>query len=74
MYKISSQLYHILKCIKKKIILIIILLNSNLIIFNSLNKKIRIGLVANSLKNGGIERASSLMCFYFNKIKLFKFQ
>jgi hypothetical protein len=39
---------------------------------NSLNKKINIGLVTSSLKNGGIQRSTSLMCYYFNKIKRFK--
>ena len=39
---------------------------------NSLNKKINIGLVANSIKNGGIEKASSLICYYFSKVKIFK--
>lgn len=39
---------------------------------NSLNKKINIGLIAKSIKNGGIERASSLICYYFKKVKIFK--
>ena len=38
----------------------------------SLNKKINIGLVASSLKNGGSERSASLICHYFNKVKIFK--
>jgi len=37
-----------------------------------LNKKINIGLVSYSLKNGGVERTTSLMCYYFNKVKIFK--
>ena len=35
-------------------------------------KIIRIGIVAHSLKNGGIERQTSLFFHYFNKIKIFK--
>ena len=38
----------------------------------SLKKKINIGLVARSLKNGGAERSASLICYYFNKVKIFK--
>ena len=34
--------------------------------------KIRIGLVTNSIKNGGAERQASLLLYYFNKIKIFK--
>ena len=39
---------------------------------NSLNKTINIGIFANSLKNGGAERSTSLICYYFNKVKIFK--
>jgi hypothetical protein len=38
----------------------------------SLKKKINIGLVAKSLKNGGAERSASLICYYFKKVKIFK--
>ena len=38
----------------------------------SLNKTINIGLVSNSLKNGGRERSASLICNHFSKIKKFK--
>ena len=37
-----------------------------------LNKRINIGLVSYSIKNGGVERTTSLMCYYFNKVKIFK--
>lgn len=39
---------------------------------NSLVKKISIGIVSKSIKNGGIERAASLILYYFNKVKIFK--
>ena len=39
---------------------------------NSLKKKINIGIFANSLKNGGAERSTSLICYYFNKVEIFK--
>ena len=39
---------------------------------NSFIKKINIGLVAHSIKNGGAERSTSLICYYFNKVKIFK--
>jgi glycosyltransferase involved in cell wall biosynthesis len=39
---------------------------------NSLNKTINIGLVSRSIKNGGAERSASLICHYFNKIRIFK--
>ena len=39
---------------------------------NSLKKKIKIGLVTNSIKNGGAERSASLICYFFNKVKIFK--
>ena len=39
---------------------------------NSLNKTINIGLVSRSIKNGGSERSASLICHYFNKVKIFK--
>jgi hypothetical protein len=29
-------------------------------------------LVAGSVKNGGAERSASLICYYFNKVKIFK--
>ena len=38
----------------------------------TLNKKIRIGIVSSSIKNGGIERSTSLILNYFNKVKIFK--
>ena len=38
-----------------------------------LNKKINIGLVAFSLKNGGAERSASLISYYFSKVKIFNF-
>ena len=37
-----------------------------------LNKKIKIGIVSISIKNGGIERSTSLILHYFNKVKIFK--
>ena len=37
-----------------------------------LNKKIKIGLVSRSLINGGIERSTSLILHYFNKVKIFE--
>ena len=39
---------------------------------NSLNKTINIGLVVTSIKNGGVERISSLICHYLNIVKFFK--
>ena len=39
---------------------------------NSLNKTINIGLVVTSIKNGGVERTSSLICHYLNMVKYFK--
>lgn len=38
-----------------------------------LNKKINIGLVAISIKNGGAERSASLISYYFSKVKIFNF-
>ena len=60
--------------IYSKIIIILIINILYLLIFktNFLIKKIKIGLVADSLKNGGIERTTSLICYYFNKVKIFK--
>ena len=71
------------KAIKKirlclKIISILFLLyNCIYSIYNYLNimknqKIIRIGILAISLKNGGIERQTSLLLNYFKKIKIFK--
>ena len=70
---------------KKKIIIILLfyffIINSNFyynnfklnnFYKNSLNKQIKIGLVAGSVKNGGAERSASLICYYFNKVKIFK--
>ena len=56
----------------KIIILIIIILYLFKPKPNTLIKKIKIGLVADSIKNGGAERSASLICNYFNKVKLFK--
>jgi hypothetical protein len=39
---------------------------------NDLNKRINIGIVSKSIKNGGIERTTSLILYYFNKVKIFK--
>ena len=39
---------------------------------NSLNKKINIGLFVTSIKNGGVERTSSLICHYLNMAKFCK--
>ena len=39
---------------------------------NNLNKRINIGIVSQSIKNGGIERTTSLILYYFNKVKIFK--
>ena len=36
------------------------------------SKKIKIGIVANSLKNGGAERVTSSILNHFNKVKIFK--
>ena len=69
------------KLIYKIIILIILIINKNWyynyyklnnFYENSLNKKINIGLFAKSLKNGGAERSTSLICYYFNKVQIFK--
>ena len=38
----------------------------------ALNIKIKIGLVSISLENGGIERSTSLILNYFNKVKIFE--
>ena len=38
----------------------------------SFKRKIRIGMVADSLKNGGVERVTSLIMNHFNKVKIFK--
>lgn len=38
-----------------------------------LSKKINVGLAAFSIKNGGAERSASLICYYFSKVKIFKF-
>jgi len=73
--KLKIDLYH------KIIILIIIILylfRINISFYDnnyyeySFKKKINIGLVARSLKNGGAERSASLICYYFNKVKIFK--
>ena len=37
-----------------------------------LNIKIKIGIASKSIKNGGIERATSLILYYFNKVKIFE--
>ena len=37
----------------------------------SLKQKIRIGIYCNSIKNGGIERLTSLLITYLNKVKIF---
>lgn len=56
----------------KIIILIIIILYLFKSKTNSLIKKIKVGLVADSIKNGGAERSASLICYYFSKVKIFK--
>ena len=38
----------------------------------NLKNQIRIGIVSNSLKNGGAERQTSLLLYHFSKIKVFK--
>ena len=38
----------------------------------NLKHKIRIGIVSNSIKNGGAERQTTLLLYYFNKIKIFE--
>ena len=38
----------------------------------NLNHKIRIGIVSNSIKNGGTEKQTSLLLYYLNKVKIFK--
>ena len=38
----------------------------------SIQKKIKIGIATNSLKNGGVERLTSLILNHFNKVKIFK--
>lgn len=38
----------------------------------ALNIKIKIGLVSKSLENGGVERSTSLILHYFNKVKIFE--
>lgn len=40
--------------------------------YDYLNNKIRIGIVSQSLKNGGSERQTSLLLHYFNKVKNFE--
>ena len=65
--KLIKKYYH------KIIIFIIIILYLFIPKTNSLIKIIKVGLVANSIKNGGAERSVSLICYYFNKVKIFKF-
>ena len=48
-------------------------INYNDLIFNNEENKIRIGIVSQSLKNGGCERQTSLILNYLNKIKIFDF-
>jgi hypothetical protein len=57
----------------KIIILIIIIFDLFKPKTNSFIKKIKVALAANSIKNGGAERSASLICYYFNKVKIFKF-
>ena len=72
------HLYYII--IKKKIYLIIILIlffiidiNDILLYKYSYNKeKIKIGIVAHSIKNGGCERQTSILLTHFNKVKNFE--
>ena len=44
----------------------------NISFHNNLNKKIKIGIYCKSLKNGGIQRSTSLTLKYLNKIEIFK--
>jgi hypothetical protein len=37
-----------------------------------LKRKIKIGIVTNTLKSGGVERSTSLILYHFNKVKIFK--
>jgi hypothetical protein len=37
-----------------------------------LKNKIKIGIVTNSLKSGGVERSTSLILYHFDKVKIFK--
>ena len=41
------------------------------IYYENKNNKITIAIFANSLKNGGAERQTSLLFYYFNKLKIF---
>ena len=45
--------------------------NLNLKFDNTIKKKLRIGIYTYCLKNGGLQRLTSLMLKYFNKIKIF---
>jgi len=45
----------------------------NISFHNNLNKKIKIGIYCKSLKNGGIQRSTSLTLKYLNKIEIFYF-
>ena len=60
--KLIKKYYH------KIIIFIIIILYLFIPKTNSLIKIIKVGLVANSIKNGGAERSVSLICYYFKNI------
>jgi glycosyltransferase involved in cell wall biosynthesis len=44
----------------------------NISFHNNLNKKIKIGIYCKNLKNGGIQRSTSLTLKYLNKIEIFK--
>ena len=83
--KIGFYYYSIIKLyLLKKILIIIILIlifnskkinnyfnyNFNNFSQKSFKRKIKIGIVAESIKNGGIERATSLILNYFTKIKM----
>ena len=59
----------IIKNYKKNILFV----NYNDLIFNNITNKIKIGIVSQSLKNGGCERQTSLILNYLEKIRIFEF-
>ena len=51
----------------------ILFINYSDLIFQNITNKIKIGIVSQSLKNGGCERQTSLILNYLNKVRIFKF-
>ena len=73
----SIKIFFIILLIINELIYIISKKNNNNYNFNYLiNKtnisKIRIGILASSIKNGGVERQTTLILNYFNKVKIFE--